>query len=78
MHKESRSIIGSAAFKGAPDVTGVVEIAYGIVASFQGRGYATEAAHALDASGGGSSPPPQLGRTSIDVGLEGDLPIHAP
>ncbi len=45
--KESRTIIGGAGFKGAPDATGTVEIAYGIVASFEGRGYATESARAL-------------------------------
>jgi ribosomal-protein-alanine N-acetyltransferase len=45
--KESRSVIGGASFKGAPDATGIVEIAYGIVPSFEGRGYATEAARAL-------------------------------
>ena len=40
-------MIGGASFKGPPDGTGVVEIAYGIVPSFEGRGYATEAARAL-------------------------------
>lgn len=47
VHREERQIIGSAGFKGAPDAEGMVEIAYGIVPSFEGRGYATEAAHAL-------------------------------
>ena len=47
VHRESRSVIGSAGFKGAPDSAGMVEIAYGIVPAFQGRGYATEAAKAL-------------------------------
>ncbi|HEY3113673.1 MAG TPA: GNAT family N-acetyltransferase [Gemmatimonadaceae bacterium] len=47
VHRESRSVIGSAGFKGEPDSTGTVEIAYGIVRSFEGRGYATEAAAAL-------------------------------
>jgi len=47
VHRESRSVIGSAGFKGQPDSTGTVEIAYGIVPSFEGRGYATEAAAAL-------------------------------
>jgi RimJ/RimL family protein N-acetyltransferase len=46
-HRESGSVIGSAGFKGPPDSTGTVEIAYGIVPSFEGRGYATEAAAAL-------------------------------
>jgi [ribosomal protein S5]-alanine N-acetyltransferase len=45
--KETRSVIGAASFKGPPDAGGMVEIAYGIVPSFQGRGYATEAARAL-------------------------------
>jgi ribosomal-protein-alanine N-acetyltransferase len=45
--RESRSVIGSAGFKGPPDEQGVVEIAYGIVPGYQGRGYATEAAAAL-------------------------------
>jgi ribosomal-protein-alanine N-acetyltransferase len=45
--RESGSVIGSAGFKGPPDASGSVEIAYGIVPSFQGRGYATEAAAAL-------------------------------
>lgn len=40
-------VIGSAGFKGPPDSSGMVEIAYGIVPSRQGRGYATEAAGAL-------------------------------
>ena len=40
-------VIGNAGFVGAPDAAGVVEIAYGIVPEFQGRGYATEAAEAL-------------------------------
>ena len=47
VHRESRSVIGTAGFKGPPDRTGVVEIAYGIVPSFEGQGYATEAAAAL-------------------------------
>ncbi len=47
VHRESRSVIGSAGFKGPPDSSGTVEIAYGIVPSFEGQGYATEAAAAL-------------------------------
>lgn len=43
----SGSVIGTCGFKGPPDDAGAVEIAYGIVPSFQGRGYATEAAQAL-------------------------------
>ena len=45
--KETRTVIGAASFKGPADATGMVEIAYGIVPSFEGRGYATEAARAL-------------------------------
>jgi RimJ/RimL family protein N-acetyltransferase len=47
VHREGGSVIGSAGFKGPPDSTGTVEIAYGIVPSFEGRGCATEAAAAL-------------------------------
>jgi RimJ/RimL family protein N-acetyltransferase len=47
--EESQSVIGSGGFKGPPDENGVVEIAYGIVPSFEGRGYATEIATALTA-----------------------------
>ncbi|HVH10808.1 MAG TPA: GNAT family N-acetyltransferase [Gemmatimonadales bacterium] len=46
VHRDTRTVIGSAGFKGSPD-DGMVEIAYGIAPSFQGRGYATEAARAL-------------------------------
>src|SRR5215204_4694476 len=45
--REGRSVIGTAGFKGPPDTLGVVEIAYGIVPSQEGRGFATEAAGAL-------------------------------
>jgi len=47
VHRDDDRVIGSAAFKGAPDDDGVVEIAYGIAPSYEGRGYATEAAKAL-------------------------------
>jgi len=47
VHREADRVIGSAGFKGAPDGDGVVEIAYGIVPSHEGHGYATEAARAL-------------------------------
>ncbi len=46
VHRQTRTIIGSAGFKGPP-AGGVVEIAYGIVPGFQGHGYGTEAAAAL-------------------------------
>ena len=44
---EGDTIVGTAGFKGPPDEIGAVEIAYGIVPSRQGRGYATKAANAL-------------------------------
>lgn len=47
VHRDSRCVIGSAGFKGPPDSAGMVEVAYGIVPSFEGRGYATQAVHAL-------------------------------
>jgi len=47
VHLASNIVIGSASFKGPPDADGVVEVAYGIVPSQQGRGYATEATRAL-------------------------------
>ncbi len=43
----SDTVVGLASFKGPPDADGVVEIAYGIVPLYEGRGYATEAATAL-------------------------------
>ena len=54
VHRESPSVIGTVGFKGPPDEHGVVEIAYGIVRVFQGRGYATEAAEAAVAFAFGS------------------------
>jgi RimJ/RimL family protein N-acetyltransferase len=47
VQRERALVIGSAGFKGPPDAEGRVEIAYGIVPRFEGRGYATEAAAAL-------------------------------
>lgn len=44
---DSDTVVGVAGFKGPPDDFGVVEIAYGIVPAYEGRGYATEAAAAL-------------------------------
>ncbi|HUE72530.1 MAG TPA: GNAT family N-acetyltransferase [Pirellulaceae bacterium] len=44
VHKARWLVIGSVGFKGPPDADGMVELAYGIVPSFQGQGYATEAA----------------------------------
>ena len=39
--------IGTAGFKGPPDESGMVEIAYGVAPEFRGQGYATEAATTL-------------------------------
>jgi ribosomal-protein-alanine N-acetyltransferase len=47
VHRESSSVIGSAGFKGAPDGDGMVEVGYGIVPAYEGRGYATEVAKML-------------------------------
>jgi RimJ/RimL family protein N-acetyltransferase len=40
---ESREIIGSTSFHGAPDATGMIEIGLGIEEAFQGQGFAKEA-----------------------------------
>jgi RimJ/RimL family protein N-acetyltransferase len=40
-------VIGTCGFPGPPDANGAAEIAYGIAPSYQGKGYATEAAMAL-------------------------------
>lgn len=45
--RQSRTAVGTAGFKGPPDADGMVEVAYGVVPAFEGRGYATEAAAAL-------------------------------
>lgn len=42
-----RVIIGNIGFKGRPDADGAVEVGYSMRPAFQGRGYATEAAHGL-------------------------------
>jgi RimJ/RimL family protein N-acetyltransferase len=47
VHRETGTVVGTAGFKGPPDDQGVVEIAYGIVPSHEGRGLATEVAGAL-------------------------------
>ena len=47
IERESGSDVGDVGFKGPPDETGMVEIAYGINPERQGRGYATEAAEGL-------------------------------
>jgi RimJ/RimL family protein N-acetyltransferase len=47
VRKTDGAVIGSCGYKGPPGPGGVVEIAYGVDADQQGRGYATEAAEAL-------------------------------
>jgi RimJ/RimL family protein N-acetyltransferase len=47
VHSESGLVIGNAGFTGPPEAEGIVEIAYGVVPRYQGRGYATEAANAI-------------------------------
>ena len=47
IHKIDNVLIGMAGFPAPPDSEGVAEIAYGISPSYQGKGYATEVAHAL-------------------------------
>lgn len=45
--KTDHTIIGDLGFKGAPDDKGAVEIGYGLLAEYRGKGYATEAVAAL-------------------------------
>ena len=45
--REEGLVVGNAAFVGPPNDAGEVEIAYGVVPSFEGRGFATQAAAAL-------------------------------
>jgi len=40
-------VVGNTAFVGPPNNAGEVEIAYGVVPAFEGRGFATQAAQAL-------------------------------
>jgi [ribosomal protein S5]-alanine N-acetyltransferase len=47
IHRETGTVVGSAAFKSLPTPDGVVEIAYGVEPEHQGKGYATEAAEGL-------------------------------
>lgn len=44
---ESDVVVGTVGYKGPPDDAGTVEIGYGILEQYRGRGYATEAARAL-------------------------------
>jgi [ribosomal protein S5]-alanine N-acetyltransferase len=45
--KESREIIGSTSFHGAPDSEGMIEIGLGIEPAFHGKGYAKESLQAM-------------------------------
>lgn len=45
--RTEKVVVGNSAFVGPPNDAGEVEIAYGVVPSFEGRGYATQAAAAL-------------------------------
>ena len=45
--KGTRTLIGSAGFKGPPDADGLVEIGYGMLPEFHLQGYASEASNAL-------------------------------
>jgi len=47
VQRDSDIVVGKGGFKGPPGADGVVEIAYGVVPDYQGKGYATEAAQAL-------------------------------
>lgn len=47
MLKADNNIIGDLGFKGAPDNKGAVEIGYGLLKEYWGKGYATEAVAAL-------------------------------
>jgi [ribosomal protein S5]-alanine N-acetyltransferase len=47
VERASGAVVGSCAFKTAPDAEGGVEIAYGLAPEHRGQGYAREAARAL-------------------------------
>jgi RimJ/RimL family protein N-acetyltransferase len=47
VERASGTVVGDCGYKGPPDSEGCVEIAYGVVPDYRGRGYATEAAQAL-------------------------------
>jgi len=47
IHMATGTVIGFGGFKGPPGPDGMVEIAYGVVPDYQGKGFATEAAQAL-------------------------------
>lgn len=45
--KKERIVLGSACFKNIPDLSGSIEIGYGIAPEFENKGYMTEAVKAL-------------------------------
>lgn len=47
IHAADKTLIGFGGFKGTPDDSGMVEIGYEIIPSYQKQGLATEAAHTL-------------------------------
>lgn len=47
LQTEENIIIGTCGFRSPPDERGIVEIGYGIAPTFQGQGYATEAARLI-------------------------------
>lgn len=47
VERATGAVVGSAGLNGPPDAEGVVEVAYGLVPAYRGRGYAREAARAL-------------------------------
>lgn len=47
IERATRTAIGQMGFKGLPDLSGTVELGYGVNPSAWGRGFATEAARAL-------------------------------
>jgi [ribosomal protein S5]-alanine N-acetyltransferase len=47
IEKTDNVLVGSGGFIGLPDETGAVELGFGLVPAFQGRGYATEIARAM-------------------------------
>jgi [ribosomal protein S5]-alanine N-acetyltransferase len=52
-HKADGLVIGNVGFKGPPDAEGIVEIAYGVVPTYERQGIATEAAGAMIAFAAG-------------------------
>ena len=67
VHLADNAVIGMAGYKGPPDADGMVEIAYGVVPGYQGKGYATEAAQALIAYA--------VGRGRVSVVRAHTLPV---